>query len=317
MDPWTAIKPPRLRPGDTLGLVAPASPALEHSRIEKGVRYLESRGFRVKPGRYLQARDGFFAGTDAQRAADLNAMFRDPAVQGIFCLRGGYGSGRLLPLLDYTAIRRHPKIFVGFSDLTALQLGLLRRPGLVTFSGPLVAVEFARRIDPFTEEHFWRLLTSRSRVGSLPAPAYAHTLVPLQTGCAEGRLIAGNLALILSLVGTRHLPDLRRALLVVEDVGEQLHRLDRMWTQLRLAGLLRQLAGLVFGSFTQCPPALPPTATASLDRIQREAAHWIPGPVVRGLPYGHLPRRITLPLGLAARLDTRRGRLEILESAVV
>lgn len=317
MDPWTAIKPPRLRPGDTLGLVAPASPALEHSRIEKGVRYLESRGFRVKPGRYLQARDGFFAGTDAQRAADLNAMFRDPAVQGIFCLRGGYGSGRLLPLLDYTAIRRHPKVFVGFSDLTALQLGLLRRPGLVTFSGPLVAVEFARRIDPFTEEHFWRLLTSRSRVGSLPAPAYAHTLVPLQTGCAEGRLIAGNLALILSLVGTRHLPDLRRALLVVEDVGEQLHRLDRMWTQLRLAGLLRQLAGLVFGSFTQCPPALPPTATASLDRIQREAAHWIPGPVVRGLPYGHLPRRITLPLGLAARLDTRRGRLEILESAVV
>jgi len=317
MDPWTAIKPPRLRPGDTLGLVAPASPALEHSRIEKGVRYLESRGFRVKPGRYLQARDGFFAGTDAQRAADLNAMFRDPAVQGIFCLRGGYGSGRLLPLLDYTAIRRHPKIFVGFSDLTALQLGLLRRPGLVTFSGPLVAVEFARRIDPFTEEHFWRLLTSRSRVGSLPAPAYAHTLVPLQTGCAEGRLIAGNLAVILSLVGTRHLPDLRRALLVVEDVGEQLHRLDRMWTQLRLAGLLRQLAGLVFGSFTQCPPALPPTATASLDRIQREAAHWIPGPVVRGLPYGHRPHRITLPLGLAARLDTRRGRLEILESAVV
>jgi muramoyltetrapeptide carboxypeptidase len=317
MDPWHPIKPPRLRPGDTLGLVAPASPAPDDTRIEKGVRYLESQGFRVKPGHYLSARHGFCAGTDAQRAADLNTMFRDPVVKGIFCLRGGYGSGRLLPLLDTAAIRRHPKIFVGFSDITALQLGLLRRPGLVTFSGPLVGVEFANRVDPFTEEHFWRLLTSRRRIGFLPSPAHAPPLVTMQNGRVEGRLIAGNLALILSLLGTRYLPDLRHCLLVVEDVGEHLHRVDRMWSQLRLAGLLGQLAGLVFGTFSDCPPAPTPGARQTLDRIQREVAQWISGPVARGLPYGHHPRRITLPLGLAARLDIPRGGLTILESAVV
>lgn len=317
MDVWKPIKPPPLRPGDTLGLVAPASPPLQDSAIDQGVRYLESRGFHVKLGRFLQARHGFFAGTDAQRAADLNAMFQDSRVAGVFCLRGGYGSGRLLPLLDYAAIRRHPKIFVGFSDLTALQLGLLRRPGLVTFSGPLTGVEFAGRVDPFTEEHLWPLLTSRRRIGSLPRPATAdQPLDCLQHGSATGRLIAGNLAILLSLVGTRYLPDLRSALLVAEDVGEHLHRIDRMWTQLGLAGLLPKLAGLVLGSFNDCPPAAPASAHASLDDIQRGLVRWIAGPIVQGLPYGHQPRRITLPLGVAARLDTRRGRLELLEPAV-
>lgn len=310
------IRPPRLRPGDTLGLVAPASPSPDESRIERGIRYLESRGYRVKPGRYLRRRTGFFAGTDAQRAAELNAMFRDPQVQAIFCLRGGYGSGRLLPLLDYGAIRRHPKILVGFSDLTALQLGLLRRPGLITFSGPLVAVEFAQTVDPFTEEHFWRLLTSRHPVGPLPTPKPRGQLPVLQPGRAEGRLVAGNLALLVSLLGTRYLPEMRGSLLVVEDVGEQLYRLDRMWTQLRLAGWLSQLAGLVLGSFTDCPPAPEPNRGLSLNSMAREVAGWIRGPVVRGLAYGHEPRRLTLPLGLTARLDTGRGRMEILEAAV-
>lgn len=310
------LKPPRLRRGDVVGLVAPASPLLDPGRLAPGIRYLEQLGYRVEIGPHLQARHGFFAGTDAQRAADFNAFARDPRVRAIFGLRGGYGSARLLPHLDYRALRRNPKIIVGFSDLTALQLALLRRTGLVTFSGPLVGVEFAAGISPFTEEHFWRLITSRRRIGRLPHPSDS-PLSTLQPGRAAGPLIAGNLAILLSLANTPYLPTLKQAILVVEDVGEHLHRVDRMLTQLCLSGTLANLAGLVFGSFSHCRPSPPDAPHSPLASLLREASPHVPGPVASGLAYGHTPERVTLPIGLRARLDASRGTLSIPESAVL
>src|SRR5881394_4667621 len=184
----TIVKPPRLRRGEVIGLISPASTPWPAEKIEKGARYLEGLGYRVKLGEHVAARHGYFAGTDAERLNDLNAMLNDPQVNAVFAVRGGYGSPRLLPFVDYQAVRRQPKIIVGFSDITALQLALFRRTGLVTFSGPLPGVEFWRKPDPYTEEHFWRLLTSSRRVGPLPNPA-GQPLRRRISGRARGRLL--------------------------------------------------------------------------------------------------------------------------------
>jgi muramoyltetrapeptide carboxypeptidase len=309
------LKPPRLRRGDVIGVIAPASPPPSTTRVQAGVRYLEGLGYRVKPGRHLAAQHGHLAGTDAQRLEDLNAMLRDPQVRAVFALRGGYGTPRLLTFVDYRAVRSQPKIMVGFSDFTALQLALFRRTGLVTFSGPLVAADFGSTVDPFTEEHFWRLVTSSRPVGALANPA-DEPLKVRRAGRIEGRLLGGNLSLLLSCLGTPFSPDYRGALLVLEDVGEQYHRLDRMFTQLRNAGILSRLAGLVLGRFTACTPANARAPHLTPDQIVDEVLTWFSAPVVEGLAYGHIARKLTLPWGLRARLDTARGKLEVLESAV-
>jgi muramoyltetrapeptide carboxypeptidase len=221
----------------------------------------------------------------------------------------------LLPHVDYRAIRRQPKILVGFSDITALQLALFRRTGLVTFSGPLPGVEFWRKPDPYTEEHFWRLLTSTRRVGPLPNPSAS----PMKTriaGRAEGRVLGGNLSLLVSNLGTRFSPDYRGAILVLEDVGEQFHRIDRMFTQLRNAGILDRINGIVLGQFTNCAASDAAKPHLKLNEIIGEVLSWLNVPVVEGFQYGHVARKLTLPIGLRARLDASRGTLTVLESAV-
>ena len=313
--PMTILKPPRLRRGDVIGLISPASTTLPTEKIEKGARYLEGLGYRVKLGEHVAAQHGYFAGTDAQRVSDLNAMLNDSRVKAIFAIRGGYGSPRLLPFVDYRAARRQPKIVVGFSDITALQLALFRRAGLVTFSGPLPGVEFWRKPDPYTEENFWRLLTSTRRVGSLPGPGNA----PLHTrirGRSRGRLLGGNLSLVVSSLGTRFSPDYRGALLVLEDVREGFRHLDRMFTQLRNAGILDQISGLVLGLFTHCKPGNSAKPHLKLAEILDEVLSWMKAPAVEGLQYGHVSRKLTLPFGLQARLDANRGTLSVLESSV-
>lgn len=309
------IRPPRLRPGDVIGLVSPASPPRSADTLERSVRYLESLGYRVKVGAHVLARHGFSAGTDDQRAEDLNGMFRDPAVQAIFALRGGNGCCRLLRRLDYRAAQRHPKIFVGYSDLTFLQLALWRRSRLVTFSGPMPAVEFWKAPDPWTEEHFWGLLTSRARRRTLPHPADQPPVV-LHSGTADGRLLGGCFSLVMSLLATPYQPDFRGALLFLEDVREELHRLHRMLTHLDNARILQRLSGLVLGQFTQANPE-PAEPHLGLPEIYQETLSEFAGPILANVAYGHIPRKLTLPQGILARLDTRHSRLQLLESAVV
>ncbi len=310
------LKPKRIKRGDLIGVVAPASPALDRSRIHQGIRYLEGLGYHVLPGKHLEAATGFLAGSDAQRAQDLNDMIRNPRVRAIIGLRGGYGSPRILPLVDYAALRRDPKVLVGFSDLTALQLAIWRRIGLVTFSGPMVAVEFAAGIDPFTEEHFWQLITCTRKPGTLPLPpdTQLHCWKP---GLSQGRLIPVNLAMLCSLLGTRFFPDLKGAVLALEDVGEQSHRVDRFLNQLTLAGALTKLSALVLGQFTHCNNSRPEYGTVRVESILQEHAQQVHGPVLGNLPYGHVAQRLTLPFGIPVRVNARRKpSMQLLEPSV-
>ncbi|MGB2868167.1 MAG: LD-carboxypeptidase [Bacteroidota bacterium] len=310
------LKPPRLRKGDVIGLIAPASAPSSQEKVEGGVKYLESLGYRVKVGKHVLKINGYLAGTDEQRLTDLNAMVRDDAVKAIIAIRGGYGTPRLLGQIDYRAVQRSPKIVVGYSDLTALQLALFRRVGLVTFSGPMSGVEMWNSIDPYTEEHFWRVVTSKTKVGKLENPE-SEPLSVLKEGRASGRILGGNLSLLQSLMGTRFMPDLRDSILVLEDVDEAPHRVDRMFAQLRNAGILKNIAGLILGKFTDCVPSDATKPHLTIDQVIADAVSWIQCPALSNFQYGHIPQKLTIPLGLKARLDSRNKSMEIMEGAVV
>jgi muramoyltetrapeptide carboxypeptidase len=307
------LKPPRLNRGDLIGLVSPASTPAPREKIESSVRYLERLGYRAKVGANAEREHGYLAGTDEQRAADLNNFIRDPRVKALFALRGGYGTPRILSLIDYRALRRSPKIISGFSDITALQLAILRRCGLVTFSGPMPAVEFWKDPDPYTEENFWRLLTSKKKLG----PLAASELEVLNEGRASGALLGGNLSLVVNCLGTRFLPSMRGAILVLEEVDEAPYRVDRMLTQLMNSGIASRLAGLVFGQFTRCEQKDPAKPSLTCAEVLRDFASRLKCPVLTNLQYGHVPRKLTIPFGLSAQIDAARKRISVLESAVV
>lgn len=309
------LKPPRLRKHDLIGIVSPASAPSSQEKVDKGVQYLERLGYRVKVGQHVMDQHGYLAGTDDQRAHDLNDMLRDPAVRAIVAVRGGYGTPRLLHLVDYRAVRRNPKILVGYSDLTALQLALFRKTGLVTFSGPMVGVEMWDSIDPFTEEHFWRVITSSARIGPLRNPQ-GERLVAYNKGKVAGTLIGGNMSLLASLMGTPYLPNFRKAILVLEDVDEAPHRIDRMFAQLHHAGISKVIAGLVLGKFTDCVPSDPSKPHLNIEQVLDDAVSRITCPVLTNLQYGHIAKKLTLPFGVRALLDSRNGVLKILEGAV-
>jgi muramoyltetrapeptide carboxypeptidase len=310
------LRPRALRRGDVIGLVAPAGALWRPERVEGCVRYLEGQGYRVEIGAHALKQDGAFAGTDDERLADLNGMLRDPRIRAVMALRGGYGTPRLLDRIDYAAVRRDPKILVGYSDITALQMALFRRTGLVTFSGPLGAVEFSGTPDPVTEESFWRLVTSRRTRGRLPLPADA-AIETRRGGVGEGPLLGGCLSLVVALLGTPFSPDYRGAVLALEDVHEQFHRLDRMLTQLRLAGVLERLEGLVLGQFTQASAADPAHPFHDLEAVWGSVLREVRGPLLAGFPYGHVPRKVTLPWGIPVHVDGKKRSVSLLESAVV
>jgi muramoyltetrapeptide carboxypeptidase len=309
------LKPPRLRPGDLIGIVAPASP-MKHDKLDQGIRYLENLGYKVKLGKFVFHEHGYLAGRDRERAADLNKMFRDRRVKAVFCIRGGYGTPRLLPLLDFQAIRANPKIFVGYSDITAIQLAMLRHAGLVTFSGPMVAAEMAKGIEPFTEENFWRILTHPEPVGDLIRPA-AGRYEMISSGRATGPLVGGCLSLVACLIGSPHFPNMNGSIFCVEEIGEAPYRIDRMLTQLREAGVLKNIGGFVLGQMTDCVPT-DNEPSQTLDDLMRDFIKPLKIPALAGLDYGHVHVKYTLPIGVRAELIARgeQPKLRIVEAAV-
>jgi muramoyltetrapeptide carboxypeptidase len=312
----TIIKPPRLRKGNIIGLVAPASTPSSEETIEKGAAYLEQLGYRVIFGRYIRNTHGYCAGTDEERAADFNTMVRDKHVKAIFAIRGGYGTPRILKLIDYRSLKQHPKLIVGYSDITALQLAIFRKIGLVTLSGPMTGVEMWKGMDRYTEENFWRLLTSTKKIGSLQNPV-EEPLKILHHGKTRGRLLGGNFSLLACLIGTPFLPELRKSILILEDVEEAPHRIDRMLAQLFNAGILHQLAGLVFGKFTDCNPSDPKELHLTINQVLEEYSAKTNCPVITNFQYGHVRRKLTIPIGLQVTLDTKQNHITVMESAVV
>lgn len=309
------LKPPRLRKGDLIGLAAPASTPQKPEKIEGAVRYLEGQGFRVRVGEHVTKVHGYLAGRDGERADDFNRMARDPEVKGIFALRGGYGTPRILPAIDYGALRRQPKVIVGYSDITALQLAIWRKIRLATFSGPMPGVEFWEKPDGFTEEHFWEMVTN-PRFRSLDNPPEME-MQTARAGKALGRVMPGNLAMLVAQLGTRFLPDLRGKILVLEEIDELPYRVDRMFAQLRNGGVLEGIAGLVLGQFTRCEPRKE-RPSLSLQEVLEQGVAWTKGPCVAGCAYGHVPRKQTIPMGVKAELRADRGKVSFVlkESAV-
>ncbi len=306
-------KPPPLLPGSRVLVVAPGSAPRDAARLEKGLAALTARGFEVETLRSDFAPHGFLAGPDAVRIDEFNRALAHPTATAIFCVRGGYGALRLLPYLDYDAARRHPKLLVGYSDITALHLALWEKARLPGLSGPMVAVEWDA-MDTLSEDLFWHL--ARGGTGPVVGPG-GEALEGVRDGDAEGVLLGGNLSLVARLIGTPYLPDLTGAILFLEEVGEEPYRVDGLLAHLKLAGILDSLGGLVLGGFTESEPS-PDRPFLPLDTIVNDYTRDLNLPVARGLVYGHFPVKNTLPVGVRARLQVRgeTASLDILENVV-
>jgi muramoyltetrapeptide carboxypeptidase len=313
------VKPKHLRLGDTVGLIAPANATFLQVELDVARETLEALGLRVKAGAHLLDRYGYLAGRDADRAADVNALFADRDVRAVLALRGGWGSARLLPHLDYAAIRRHPKVLMGYSDVTALLNAVQARTGLVTFHGPVGISTWT----PFSIESMAAVLFEGDtptlanpvelRDGLVQVEDRIQTITP---GRARGRLLGGNLTVLTAIVGTPYLPDLDGAILFLEDTGEAVYRMDRMLTHLKLAGLLDRIKGFVFGRCTDCKPG-EGYGALTLDEVFADHVKPLGVPAFRGSMIGHIDRQFTVPVGLPAEIDADAGTIRLLEPAVV
>ncbi|MGN1021425.1 MAG: LD-carboxypeptidase [Aristaeellaceae bacterium] len=305
----------KLKPGDTLGLIAPSGVIRREGAIERAVAETVRMGFRVRLGESLGQKYGYLSGPDEVRARDVNAMFADDGVDAIICIRGGYGAMRLLDRLDYDMIARHPKIFVGYSDITALHIALLERCGLVTFHAPMAVSDWSDGpLDDFSREWMDRVLMHAQPAGELlNPPDYPRQTV--HPGQAEGLLVGGNLTLIAGSLGTPWELDTKGRILFIEEIGESTYRVDRLLTQLRNAGKFADCAGVVFGDFAKCTMEYPDYAL-TLEEVIRDVVAPCGKPVFTGLRCGHCSPKLTLPLGVRCRMDAGRCSLAVLESAV-
>ena len=297
-----------LKMGDTIALVAPASWC---DGFDETSTALKERGFQVKLARNFEERFGYLAGTDEERAQALMEAWKDVEVKAIWCIRGGYGSGRILDLLDYDYIREHPKIFIGMSDITALHIALMQKAGLVTFLGPVAKWTF----DPIKEtqlleQGIWDIV-SESRTGVYENPLECETIVG---GKGEGILVGGNLALITAHIGTQWQLDTAGKILILEDVGEKVYRIDRMLNQLKQAGMIDNLEGLILASWDNCEPDMEDGWT--VEKVCRDYFSDAPYPVISGFPSGHIESQVTLPLNCRYALDGDTGKVELLEPDV-
>lgn len=313
------LKPPRLRPGDTVGLINPAGATFESWDIDVVEESLAALGLRSVRGRHLLDRHGYFAGTDQERAADLNAMFAEDGVDAILAVRGGWGSARILPLIDYDTVAANPKALVGYSDVTALLLALHQRTGLVGFHGPVgvatwneYSVDWFRRV---VMEGEAVTFTNPTDTGDNLAQVddRVRTLAP---GRARGRLLGGNLSVLSALVGSGYLPDWDGAILFLEEIGEDIYRVDRMLTQLALAGVLDAVAGVIFGKCTNCSSS-ESYGSLTLQEVLEGHLGSLGVPAWYGGMIGHIADKWTVPVGIEAEIDADAGTVRMLEPAVV
>ncbi len=314
-----SVRPPKLGPGARIALIAPAGPLLELDDLVRGRELCQALGWEPRPAPHAGRHYGYLAGTDAERLEDLNAALCDPAIDAVWCLRGGYGVTRLLDQVDFDAVARRPRPLIGYSDITALLNAVTRATGVVTFHGPVAR----HSLSSFSRRHLERVLTQANppgRLGRVAPPAEVlvpdrDRIVTLRSGVAEGPLVGGNLSLMQCLVGTRHFPDTRGAILFLEDVGEDLYRLDRMLSHLRMAGHLQGLAGAALGRFTEMHRASDDGALG-LGEVLGTYFGPLNIPVAYGFPIGHVDDQWTLPVGGRARLDAENGEMDLVEAAV-
>lgn len=309
------IKPPRVATGDKVGLVSPATAAFETMPIEIMVESLETFGFEVQLGENFYDRHGYLAGRDEARASDINAFFRDPEIRMIFA-RGGWGAARVLPHLDFDRIAANPKVLLGYSDATALITGVHERTGLVTFHGP-------SPLDRFSAGYFQRVImdgeaVTMKNLAIRDFDKLVQTENRIQTltgGSARGHILGGNLTVLTAILGSDYVPDFDGAILFLEDVNEAVYRVDRMLTQLKLAGILDQISGFVFGRCTECEPANS-YGSLTLEEVLAEHIGALGIPAFNGSMIGHIENQFTIPLGVEVEIDADAGTIRMLEAAV-
>ena len=316
-----AGKPPRLRPGDTVGLIEPAGFSDGSTQIDAVKFTVAGMGLVPKVAPHVGSRHGYLAGTDEERAGDINAMFADREVKAVFAVRGGWGCARLLPFLDWDVIRANPKLLIGFSDVTALHLAFAARAGFPTIHAPNAANSWAKT----SWESLWRLaFAGETPVLEPPlvlevdlAAAERWRVTTIRPGKARGRLLGGNLSVLSALVGTPWLPDFAGAILFLEDVGEAEYRIDRMLSQLALAGILGKVAGVAFGQCTRCTAGVPGYSGFTVPQLLEQYLVPLAVPAFGGANIGHIRNQLSLPVGVEAEIDADSGTIRILEPVAV
>lgn len=300
----------KLKYGDTIGIVSPASPENVDS-IEKGVSFIKKLGFNVKLGKHIYDKNGYLAGSDKDRANDIMDMFLDNTVSMILCIRGGYGSMRILPYIDFDIIKNNPKIFVGFSDITTLLNNIYSKCGLITFHGPMAS---SKLDDKYTLKSFLDTLMVEEATYTIDNPP-DYPIECSNNGITEGILVGGNLCLLTSTLGTPYELDTKDKILFIEDVGEAPYKIDRMLTQLLLAGKLTDCTGFILGQFKNC--SLPHYERSfTLDEVLNDRLLSLKKPTLKHFMSGHSYPKLTIPIGSKIRLDCNKGIINILEPVI-
>lgn len=313
--PRRRLLPLPLNPGDTVALVSPSAATDDPFDLQLAQEVMQALGFKVKTGAHYASRRGHLAGTDAGRADDLNAMFADREVKAVICVRGGSGAARLLPLLDYDAIRRNPKVLLGYSDITALHSAIQAQTGLVTFHGPMGSGSWNRfNADQFRRVFFERELMEYRNVVDLGDELVQrkNRTVTINGGKARGELVGGNLSVLVALAGSPYLPDFAGKILFLEDVSEAPYRIDRMFSTLKLMGVLDRIAGLVFGECTDCEPG-DGYGSLTLAQILDDYVKPLKIPAYRGAMIGHIRQQFIVPVGGRVEMDADAGTFRMLE----
>ncbi|SHG05702.1 muramoyltetrapeptide carboxypeptidase [Salegentibacter echinorum] len=314
------IIPKGLKEGDTIGVISPSSAIFETEPYEIARESLEAMGLKVKFGEFTKARYGHLAGTDMERAEELNEMFKDKNIDGIMALRGGSGAARILDKLDYNAIKNNPKVFMGYSDITALHLAIYEKTGLVTFHGPLAVSTW----NSFSSDYFKRLLFNKEEITFSNPTAKGDNLAQttnrirtITPGKASGKLIGGNLSVLTGIMGSPYFPtNWEDNILYLEDVGEQIYAVDRMMSQLQLGGVLDKISGFIFGKCTNCKPGGSGYGSLTMEEVIDHYIKPLEIPAFSGSMIGHIDDNFTIPNGLEARIDSKKGSIKLLQAAV-
>lgn len=313
------LKAKVLKPGDTIGIITPAGALSEEETITMTKEVLAHFGFRVKEGKYIRLRYGNLAGTDRERLHDLHSMFADKEVQGILCIRGGNGASRLLPQIDYEVIRKNPKVLLGYSDITALILAFYAKVGLVSFHGVVGSSTWSDYVAKLFKEQF---IDNKLAVYENPKKSagqiiqYKDRIQTITPGIAEGTILGGNLTLLSGLCGTPYLPSFKDAILFLEEIDEKSDRLDRMFCQLRNAGILSQIKGFIFGKCTNCGPS-GGYGSLTLEQMLNDYIKPLGIPAYSGAMIGHISDQFLMPVGVRARMDASTGVIEYLEKSLL
>jgi muramoyltetrapeptide carboxypeptidase len=311
------IKPKRLSSGETVGIIAPSS-GIDQADLDKSLQNMADLGFKTKLGKSVSKVNGFLAGTDKERLEDLHWAFADKTIDAVWCIRGGYGATRFLPQIDFKLIKKNPKIFIGYSDITALHTAIYQNCGLVTFHGPVAASTYS----DYAKKHVVNTLMNPSAPykielspDNVAKEAIAFKTEVITKGKAKGKLIGGNLSLLTAMSGTPYgLRETKGKLLFIEDVGEKPYRLDRMFVQLKQSINLRELAGIALGVFAECDA--PDDKSQNVLDVVKDQLGNLGIPVIYGLSFGHIRDQFTLPIGIEAELDTENAAITFLESGV-